>query len=156
VLCHSTHDRAGCAIGDRLFAQGIKEIADWLYDATEEAVLSGDPNAIPIIGLFLDDHVSGHDSFLIKPLLTYLGDRMLRVSDKPPGRWPTRREMLTHFPMRQVVVLEHGQSGFDAHGSDFMFDLSRNGSILGFTASSCTLTDRNEPLLTTDDNWHRV
>jgi hypothetical protein len=143
-LCHGDPNK-GCSPRDRYYSNAIKEIANWLID---------NPNEVVIINLEdrfninddTDDQVNiENEIYLWGPLASFLGDRVLKVSDFSrvvPGcsgssfndcRWPTRREMLRAG--KQVIVFGHNkdrntgwiwpksaQKGKDANATSFNFD----------------------------------
>ena len=80
--------------GLRFYANGIKEIRNWLNANPDEIVL-------------IDTEEYVDSSHLLEPLETYLGPKLLRSPlTEPAGfdtpRWPTRREMLAD---RKAVIV---------------------------------------------------
>ena len=62
-LCHGTADHQGCALVDRYYSNGIKEIGNWLR---------ANPGEVIVIGF--EDRSDGHDSYVNDPIASYLVD----------------------------------------------------------------------------------
>jgi hypothetical protein len=94
--------------GMRYYANGIKEIRNWLRD---------NPNEIVIIGL--EDYVfdqGGTSAAVRDPLTTYFGSMLFNPPlQTRPGfdraRWPTRRELLANGGPRVIVFDDGGAPG---------------------------------------------
>ena len=91
---------AGVTAGMRFYANGIKEIANWM-----------NLNRREIVFINTEDYVG--TPYLLDPLEAYLGDKLLPSPlTAPPGftnaRWPTRREMLAG-PSRAIAFTKSGQ-----------------------------------------------
>ncbi|PIK58797.1 hypothetical protein BSL78_04256 [Apostichopus japonicus] len=80
--------RMNCQDDDKLFTDGIKEIADWL---------NIESNAQEIIRIYLNEKSDqGYDQLVNGPINTYLGGRVLTPRDLNEtyhGTWPTLRQM---------------------------------------------------------------
>jgi hypothetical protein len=123
-LCHGAADNAGCSPFDRLYAYGIKEIADWL-DANPGEIMTIDfeDYADPVQG----GHEVEHDNYVNDPLQAYLGSKILTPAEWPDYkmRLPTKREMLAAG--KQVIVIA-SSGGFgslfppDTHGGTWIFN----------------------------------
>lgn len=100
---------------DRLYVYAIREIARWLEDNPDEVIM------IQIEDYNIDEARGNVDDFLM-PLEKYLGDWMLRTSEKPEGRWPSENEMLNMDPPRRVILLPQGYDD-----AKYLFDGSWTG-----------------------------
>ena len=134
-LCHGTLDKKtgahnlGCSAFDRLYAYGIKEIANWL-DANPGEIMTIDFED------YTDDYPYHHDSYVNDPLATYLGSKILTPAEwpmcHPPSgtvtctpayktRLPTKREILA-ADKQVIVVASSGDQPPDTHGGLWIFD----------------------------------
>ncbi|XP_071784442.1 uncharacterized protein MT2135-like [Asterias amurensis] len=88
-MAHLSDEAAiGCLPYHRLYADGIKEIADWLNSPGNEQEM---------VRIYLNEKFSqGHDEEVNRPLEQYLGKRMLtpaELKEDYGGVWPTVRQM---------------------------------------------------------------
>jgi hypothetical protein len=87
--------------GMRYFANGIKEIRNWLLRNLNEIVIIGIEDYVLVEG--------GTKIDVTDPIATYLGSMVQRSPLKTPqgfneARWPTRREMLAES--RRVIIMD--------------------------------------------------
>ncbi|HEV2197330.1 MAG TPA: hypothetical protein VGR55_17220 [Candidatus Acidoferrum sp.] len=117
-LCHGQASGLGCSLTDRLYAYGIKEIADWL-----------DANPGEIMTMDFEDYAqpqnsdNHHDNYVNDPLAAYLGSKILTPAEWPnySTRLPTKREMLAAG--KQVLILaSSGNQPPDTHGGIWIFN----------------------------------
>ncbi|XP_038071223.1 uncharacterized protein MT2135-like [Patiria miniata] len=77
-----------CSVYDRLFSDGIKEIADWIN-------LPG--NGEEMVKIYMNEKFDqGNDDSVNNPLRDYMGERILTPADLKNtygGQWPTPRQM---------------------------------------------------------------
>jgi len=136
-LCHAEefdllgiHGALVCSPIDRLYAYGIKEIADWLnanpgevmivdfedYSNAAPNTLGGPsaPSCLPI---------GNHDNYVNDPLATYLGSKILTPAEWPIGtgehlRLPTKREMLA---LGKQIIFTASSGCPQTHGGAWIF-----------------------------------
>ena len=130
-LSHAGADCVGCNPLDRPIVYAIKEIARWV---------SRHPDDIVIIEIEDYDISGANGRDLTGPLEKYLGSWIFRESEKPSGRWPTRREMLDRG--RRVIVLsqsyhEHDSLFNGGWGGPYKFSLS-GAKANNFDTDACT------------------
>ncbi|MFE8071089.1 ricin-type beta-trefoil lectin domain protein [Marinobacteraceae bacterium S3BR75-40.1] len=68
-LCHGTGDHTGCSYFDRLFEDGIKEVATWLRQ---------NRNRDQVVLIYLEEHVDGNYDAVVNVLEAQLGDLIYR------------------------------------------------------------------------------
>lgn len=84
-FCHGKADHSGCTAVDRYFANGLKEIRNWLRAHPEE-----------VISIVLEDRSDGHDNEMNGTLAAYLGTLIYTPHDgakqgfMPPPTTPER------------------------------------------------------------------
>jgi hypothetical protein len=98
--------------GMRYYANGIKEIRNWLRDNPNEIILFETENRI---GGGCDTCVGTDVAPALDPLREYLGDMLFSLkSPGAPSRadgreddlWPSRRQLLAMDPKRRVIVFD--------------------------------------------------
>jgi len=116
TLCHGREGGAlhfGCSDFDRLFVYGLKEIRDWMLANPEEVVV-----------IALEDELAPTlagdiDCSAYTPLLEdYLGEWILRKSEKPDGHWPSMNQLRA---MGRRIILFGFDGASDACDSPYIF-----------------------------------
>lgn len=130
-LCHGEATGLGCTKTERLYAYGIKEIANWVNaNPGEIMTIDFEDYADPVPG----GQEEEHDNYVNDPLATYLGSKILTPAEWPmciadsntPGcktRFPTKREMLAAGKQVIVITSSGGFPNFplDTHGGTWIF-----------------------------------
>jgi len=139
-LCHGAEETVlgvrvplGCSPIDRLYAYGIKEIADWL-DANPGEVMTIDFEDYSDYAGSDCHFIGNHDTYVDDPLIAYLGyggSKILTPAEWPIGtgigehlRLPTKREMLA-LGKQIIFTVSSGCVTSNTHGgwvfSNFLY-----------------------------------
>lgn len=119
-LAHLGTDlRLACQEDDKLFSEGIKEIADWLNKET---------NLHEIVRIYINEKQDqGHDELVNGPIEEYLGSRVFTPRDLNEtygGVWPTIRQLRKDG--KNVVIATGSTAGSGelyTHGDVFIHKL---------------------------------
>jgi hypothetical protein len=143
-LCHSGGQNVFCSDFDRLYAYGIKEIANWL-----------DANPGEVMTIDFEDYVykdkdcnpiENHDKYVNDPLATYLGSKILTPAEWPDyeKKLPTKREMLA---LGKQVIFISSSGCPDTHGGTWIFPSTKLGGapVLFFPLPSGILLASGAP-----------
>lgn len=108
-LCHGKDDQMGCAAVDRFYANGMKEIGNWLR---------ANPTEVIVIGF--EDYAGDHDAYVNDPIASYLVDANGdSVVYKPTGTgnpafWPSLQDL--RDAGKQVLLFSD-----DTHGGEWIW-----------------------------------
>jgi hypothetical protein len=132
-ICHGEANGAGCSLTERLYAYGIKEIANWL-DANPGEVMTIDFEDYSDYAGSDCHFIGNHDTYVDDPLIAYLGyggSKILTPAEWPIGtgigehlRLPTKREMLA-LGKQIIFTVSSGCVTSNTHGgwvfSNFLY-----------------------------------
>lgn len=100
-LSHATPDHLGASLFDRLYEDGIEEIAHWL---------NANPNEVIVVDI--ENQFEGHISEFVAPLEQYFGsptDRIFRRSDTAmPVNWQNISPATVRAAGKNVIILCSG------------------------------------------------
>ncbi|XP_072025372.1 uncharacterized protein [Amphiura filiformis] len=111
-----TDDAVGCMDYHRLYADGIREFADWLEIPENKGEL---------IRIYMNEKQDqGHDSEINDPIALFLGDKVItpkEYNETYNYQWPTMKEMRKHG--KNVVIATASTAGtgeFYTHGDHYI------------------------------------
>lgn len=119
-LAHlGTNIKIGCQEDDKLYSDGIKEIADWV---------NTDGNQFELLRIYINEKQDqGHDELMNDPIEQYLGRKVLTprdLNETYDGVWPTLRQMRKDG--KNVVIATGSTAGSGelyTHGDVFIHKL---------------------------------